>query len=440
MAVEPATTVSNWLASIMFSSTQINVHGLDGYGFETVYLARQPIMDREEQLQGYELLFRSGAGAYDPSCEATEATATVVSNAFYGMGVGSVLGSVKGFINVDEHFLMSDVIESLPAKQVVLEILETVEESPMVLERVRELKRQGYSFALDDYVGHKERYPELLDEVAIVKIDILVVGATKLAEVIASVRRPGLVLLAEKVESREEFDACRALGFDLFQGYFFARPQTLRSKQAALPQQADLLKLIRMTTQDADVGEIADVMKRLPAVTLGVLRASNSGMNGLRRQVSSLKEALVIIGQARLRRIVQMMVYSKSGVPQKTNPLMLMAAARGRLLEDLALRHPSATIEEQDCAYLVGMLSLIEPIIKVNLEDVCQELGLTDSLEKALIHREGVLGRLLLLCENSEVGQSERVLRGIAELPGVSGSEFIRMQMNALAWADATAG
>jgi c-di-GMP-related signal transduction protein len=86
------------------------------------------------------------------------------------------------------------------------------------------------------------------------------------------------------------------------------------------------------------------------------------------------------------------------------------------------------------------MLSLIEPIIKVNLEDVCQELGLTDSLEKALIHREGVLGRLLLLCENSEVGQSERVLRGIAELPGVSGSEFIRMQMNALAWADATAG
>jgi EAL and modified HD-GYP domain-containing signal transduction protein len=423
----------------MFSSTQINVHGLDGYGFETVYLARQPIVDRQEHLQAYELLFRSGAGAYDPTCEATEATASVVRNAFYGLGVESVLGSVKGFINVDEQFLMSDAIESLPPQQVVLEILETVVESPRVLARVRELKSQGYTFALDDYVGDQERYAELLLEVGILKIDILGMPLATLGTVLHAVRRPGLILLAEKVESREEFDACCKLGFDLFQGYFFAKPQTLRSKQAALPQHADLLRLIRMTMQEADFQEIADVMKRLPAVTLGVLRATNAGMNGLRRQVSSLKEALMVIGQARLRRIVQMMAFSKPGMQQKVNPLMLMAATRGRLLEDLANRHPGTTIEEQDCAYLVGMLSLIEPVIAQRLEDVCKDLGLSRELEHALILREGVLGRLLLLCENADAGASEEVMRALVELPGVSGSEFIRMQMNATAWADSAA-
>jgi EAL and modified HD-GYP domain-containing signal transduction protein len=424
----------------MFSSTQINVHGLDGYGFETVYLARQPIVDRQEQLQAYELLFRSSLGAYDPGCEATEATASVVRNAFYGMGVESVLGAKKGFINVDEHFLMSDVIESLPAKQVVLEILETVEESPKVLARVRELKSQGYTFALDDYVGDKERYAELLLEVGILKIDILGMPAQRLTEVIQAVRRPGLVLLAEKVESREEFTLCCKLGFDLFQGYFFAKPQTLRSKQAILPQHADLLKLIRMTVAETDFQALADVMKRLPAVTLGVLRASNSSMNGIRRQVSSLKEALMVIGQARLRRIVQMMVFSKPGTQQQANPLMMMAATRGRLLEDLVSRHPGASIEEQDCAYLVGMLSLIEPIIAMRLDEVCRELGLSRELEQALVLREGVLGRLLRLCEDADAGQSEAVMRALVELPGVSGSEFIRMQMNAAVWADSATG
>jgi EAL and modified HD-GYP domain-containing signal transduction protein len=429
----------------MFSSTQIQVHGLDDHGFETIYLARQPIVDRDENLHAYELLFRSPGGSFDPNttateavfaeASATEATAMVVSNAFYGMGVEAVLGGVKAFINVDSHFLMSDVIESLPSARVVLEILETVEESDAVMSRIRQLRSLGYSFALDDYIGDLHRYPRMMAEMQVLKVDIIGQTRESLSHLIEQVRRPRLVLLAEKVESREDFEMVRDLGFHLFQGYFFAKPQMLKTKQAASPQQADLLRLLRMTMNDSDPREIAEVMKRLPNVTLGVLRATNSGANGLRKKVSSLKEALILIGQERLSRIVQMMAYARPGSKHVNNPLMQMAAARGRLIEDLVRFHPAANFAEQDCAYLAGMLSLIEPIISGSLADVCQELGLGPELELALLHRQGVLGRLIMLCESVEQGQDADVLHYLSELQGVSGIDFIRLQIDAQAWA-----
>jgi c-di-GMP-related signal transduction protein len=429
----------------MFSSTQINVRGLDDLGFENIYLARQPIVDRDESLHAYELLFRSSGSMFDPTkttteavfadASATEATATVVSNAFYGMGVELVLGSVRAFINVDEHFLMSDVIESLPPARVVLEILETVEESQAVLDRVRWLRAQGYAFALDDYVGDLHRYTLLMPEMQILKIDVTGQSREQLSDMLQKVRRPKLILLAEKVETREVFHMTRGLGFHLFQGYFFAKPQMMQSKQAASPQQADLLNLLRMTLNDSDPRDIAEVMKRLPNVTLGVLRATNSGASGLRKKVSSLKEALMLIGQERLSRIVQMMAYARPGNKHVTNPLMMMAAARGRLIEDLVRHHPEASLAEQDCAYLAGMLSLIEPIISGSLEDVCQQLGLGPELEAALLRREGILGRMVLLCEAVEQNHDMQVIELLSELRGVSGMDFMRLQVEAAAWA-----
>jgi EAL and modified HD-GYP domain-containing signal transduction protein len=429
----------------MFSSTQIQVHGLDDHGFETIYLARQPIVDRDENLHAYELLFRSSGGSFDSTAtttqavfaeaNATEATAMVVSNAFYGMGVEAVLGGVRAFINVDSHFLMSDVIESLPPARVVLEILETVEESDAVMARIHALRALGYAFALDDYVGDLHRYPRMMAEIQVLKVDITGQTRESLRALVEKVRRPRLVLLAEKVEHREDFEMVHDLGFTLFQGYFFAKPQMLKTKQAASPQQADLLRLLRMTMNDTDPGDIAEVMKRLPSVTLGVLRATNSSANGLRKKVSSLKEALILIGQERLSRIVQMMAYARPGNKHVNNPLMQMAAARGRLIEDLARYHPDASFAEQNCAYLAGMLSLIEPIISGSLADVCLELGLGGELEMALLHRRGVLGRLIMLCEAVEQGRDAEVLSYLGELHGVTGVDFIRLQIDAQSWA-----
>jgi EAL and modified HD-GYP domain-containing signal transduction protein len=209
----------------------------------------------------------------------------------------------------------------------------------------------------------------------------------------------------------------------------------MQSKQAASPQQADLLNLLRMTLNDSDPRDIAEVMKRLPNVTLGVLRATNSGASGLRKKVSSLKEALMLIGQERLSRIVQMMAYARPGNKHVTNPLMMMAAARGRLIEDLVRHHPEASLAEQDCAYLAGMLSLIEPIISGSLEDVCQQLGLGPELEAALLRREGILGRMVLLCEAVEQNHDMQVIELLSELRGVSGMDFMRLQVEAAAWA-----
>jgi EAL and modified HD-GYP domain-containing signal transduction protein len=193
-----------------------------------IVLGRQPILDRAGRLVAYELLFRAAADQTEAVIDDNAlATASVVTHAFRQIGIQTVVGGCRAFVNVDAETLLSGLVETLPQRQVVLEILESVEVDERILRRCRALKDKGYRFALDDFVGYSETYEPLLDIVDVVKIDVLQLDSVTLSALVQRLKLRPVRLLAEKVESRERARLCLAIGIDLFQGYLYGRPAVL---------------------------------------------------------------------------------------------------------------------------------------------------------------------------------------------------------------------
>ncbi len=193
------------------------------------FLARQAILDRQRNLVAYELLYRGADVTMAHVSDDALATAHVVRRAFSDIGVETVLGKCRGFINVDAELLLSHRIEALPAAQVVIELLETIDIDAQVVRRCSELKQKGYRFALDDFCAYGAQYEPLLDLVDIIKIDVLQLDRAALGELVRRLKLHRPMLLAEKVDSLERARQCLALGFDLFQGFFFAKPALLQA-------------------------------------------------------------------------------------------------------------------------------------------------------------------------------------------------------------------
>src|SRR5689334_21850087 len=196
---------------------------------------------------GYELLFRSDPGNYAQVEDHRAATAIVINHAYSELGIAGVLGECRGFINFDAELLMSDVVELLPPERTVIELLEGLHVTRPVIERCRELRERGFSFALDDVVQLDDVNAPLLSLIDVVKIDVLATPAAKLAELVHRARAAARVkLLAEKVDTRAQADRCRELGFDLFQGYFFARPVMMQGRRTD-PSKRVLMRLLEQT-------------------------------------------------------------------------------------------------------------------------------------------------------------------------------------------------
>ena len=225
---------------------------------QEIFLGRQPILDRNQQLVAYELLFRSGAQNSATIIDDLSATASVISHAFADLGVEQALGPYKGFINCDERILLSDVLEALPPEKLVLEILETVEITPAIVDRCRELKARGYSLALDDFVNFEDKFRPLLDLVDVVKVEILPFDPAALARTTAKLQQWPLQLLAEKVDAKDQAEHCKNLGYHLFQGYYFAKPTIIAGKKLG-QSQLSLMRLLGLIVQDADTSELDGV-------------------------------------------------------------------------------------------------------------------------------------------------------------------------------------
>ena len=208
------------------SSETVAPVGAEGDMAPEFFIARQPILDREQHLYAYELLFRRAAFGPAGVVDDLAATASVIEHST-ALGLENVIGSVLGFVNVDHAVLMSDIVQFLPAHKVVLEILETVKVTPQLVERVAELAKAGYVFALDDVIAESDDLTSLMPYVTIIKIDLTNMSMEQLGKLSRIFLAKGKILLAEKVETIEQFNACMALGFSYFQGYYFARPKIL---------------------------------------------------------------------------------------------------------------------------------------------------------------------------------------------------------------------
>ncbi|MBS1140171.1 MAG: hypothetical protein H6R13_1624 [Proteobacteria bacterium] len=402
---------------------------------DQLFLGRQPILDREQRLVAYELLFRNGSRNFADVTDGVQATATVIANAFTELGVEAALGNHRGFINVDEQFLFSDMLELLPRHAVVLEILETVPPTEAVIERCKALKTAGFTLALDDVIQLEPAFAELLSLVEIVKVDIQPLSRVQLMQLTMKLKPMGKQLLAEKVDSREQMEQCLKLGFTLFQGYYFAKPTIIAGKKLD-HSQLSLMKLMGLLLGDAATAELETALKPEPGLTINLLRMTNSVGAGCTEKITSLGHAITVLGRRQLQRWLQLLVFATGNHNPSSNPLLLMAATRGRLMELLAGELQPGDIALSDQAFMAGIMSLMPALVSLPIAEIVAPLGLTSNVRDALCAGTGTLGALLQIAESSENGDLARLTKALAELPGLSPKAINRAQTQALQWAN----
>ena len=400
------------------------------------FLARQPILNRSQNLVAYELLFRNTAERNDAMVtDDAAATATVIAHASE-LGIGQVVGDQLAFVNVDTVGLMSDFIRFLPNHKVILEILETVKATPEVLERVRELKRAGFKFALDDVIAESDDVHKLQPLVDYVKVDIQQMTPRELTTLARGLKQPHQKLLAEKVETMDEFRLCMDLGFEYFQGYYFARPVILSGKKIS-PSQMTILHLLDLLNADADSNAIERSVKHDALITLNLLRLVNTPAVGARYRINSVGHALIVLGRRQLRRWLQILLYVKSGQGQGfTSPLLQMATTRGKAIELMVEKLHPGHRTSADVGFTVGIMSLMDTLFSIHMRDVLESVNVLDDVRAALLHRGGDYGSMLSLIEHIEMAAEGPALSQMLHQLHLSPSELYLIQQEAFDWVN----
>lgn len=407
---------------------------------QNVFLGRQPILDRNQQLFAYELLFRSAGadqGNFASFIDGNQATATVIVNTFSELSLADALGPYQGFIKVDQGLLFSDLINALPPHTVVLEILPTVAQTAEMIARCEQLRQAGYVLATHVRPESLDVDGKPLLRIAqIIKVDVSRVEPERLRQLAPALKPLRKTLLAEKVESNAQMRLCHELGFDLFEGYYFARPTVIEGKRLQSSETA-LLRLLGLISQDADTAAIEAVFKQEPVLTINLLRLTNSAGSGLATRITSLRHAITLLGRRQLQRWLQLLIYTnpKSG-GKIDNPLLPLAATRGRLLELLAERLQPHSREFADQGFMVGIMSLMPALLDVPMEEILKHLPVAQRVRQALVDQGGLLGQMLQLALATEQTDPEVLAEALRRVPGVS-VEFLENCLHqAFYWAN----
>ena len=408
------------------------------------YLGRQPVLDRNQALYGYELLFRSAAapGAAAPGQAGTAmpsgltATAAVIAHAAQ-LGLARAIGDATCFLNVDADVLASDIFAFLPRERTVLEIVGSMVPDEAVLARMRELAGHGFRFALDGVAGDSVRLQRLLPLVSFVKLDVRSVPPSALPALVRRLHAMEKLLVAEKVETREEYQACLELGFDYFQGYYFAKPSVLGGRKLS-PSQLTVLDLMNLVTSDVDNIEIERAVKRDVTLALNLLRLVNTPAVGARQRIDSVSQALVVLGRRQLQRWLQIMLYAEPATRgHNQTPLLMLATTRGRLMELLGQRLRPGQRQLGEVAFTVGIMSLMDALFGIPMLEIVEQIPVSEEIRGALLGRSGFFGELLKLAERIEQadGTEDFVLPTLKEL-AITGDDMVELEMAAFQWSD----
>jgi EAL and modified HD-GYP domain-containing signal transduction protein len=388
---------------------------------QTVHVGRQPVYDRAGDVVGYELLFRGGGEELTASRRNAYATSQVIVNAFTEFGLPELVGDHTCFINLTREFIVGELDVPFEPGRVVLEILESVEIDDEVLAGVTRLHDLGYPIALDDFVwglGHER----LLHLTSYVKLDVLDGDADRIAALVESCRRyPDVLLVAERVETPEHVDLAMKLGFDLVQGYAFGRTQVV-SVATLAPSRLRRLELLgALTAPECDLDEIVPIVTSDPALAFRVLRATNAVTAGLSRRVSSVREAVVMLGPTRIRQWVTLMLVSD--IAEATEEQLSATMARARLCQTVAAKLGAAP----EPAFTVGLLWGVADVLGVPVAELVARLPLTQEIADALVSRGGRLGEVLSMVQAYE--------SDTLSTSAVSPAELARAYLSAVGWS-----
>jgi c-di-GMP-related signal transduction protein len=351
---------------------------------ETVYVARQPILDRSGRVYGYELLYRDAAAAQACIAPGDFAGAKVVTDALLTIGLETLTNGRPAFFNLTRALLVGDLGTLLPPAAVILELREDIEVDAETIDACRRLQKMGYTLALDDFVPDSPA-EALLSFAKFVKIDVLALSTT--AERLAIAKR--LVhhasLVAEKVESVEIFEECRNAGYGLFQGYYFCRPVTVSGGSIPTRQMTNLQLVAALNRPNLTIGELDDLVKKDAALCYRVLRCINSAAFGVRREIHSIREALVLLGIGQVRKWAS--VWALAGLNAGAcAEVMPLAIIRARCCEILAER--TTGVDSASEAFLLGLCSLLDVMLKQPMTTALGGLPLPAEIRNALLGKQ----------------------------------------------------
>lgn len=400
------------------------------------FLARQPILDRGQTLVAYELLFRNAAVGPANITDDLSATASVIAHASQ-LGMEKVIGDSLGYLNVDAAVLMSDIFQFLPREKVVLEIVETMKVTPELLARIAQLVQEGFRFALDDVITDSDDVQKLLPLVEIIKFDLRDMPLSALLKLTPQFRLAKKKVLAEKVETQEQFQTCLELGFDYFQGYYFAKPVILSGKKLS-PSQLSIMQLMALINSDADTTHIERAIKKDVSLCFNLLRLVNTPAIGARHRIDSIAQALMVLGRNQLQRWLQIMLYAepcKKG--QSMTPLLTLAATRGKLLELIAQQYEPRNRAMADTAFTVGIMSLMDTLFSIPMTEILEQISVVEAVSDALLHRRGHFGDMLKLAEHMErIEEAGPMLDDLVERFRLSSDDLYTLQVAAFEWSD----
>ncbi|MBU1567036.1 MAG: HDOD domain-containing protein [Proteobacteria bacterium] len=373
------------------------------------YLAKQPIFDRRGNTYGYELLFRSEAdkekAVFDDGDFATMRMAT----SGFIKAQESTDQSKRIFVNFTERLILEGAPRALPPSVTVVEVLEDTLPIPAVMAEIIRLKQDGYFIAIDDYTGHTDQ-EELLDLADIIKVDVLTRSFSEIEEIFHTIKAKKALKVAEKVENRKTYNFLLQLGFDFFQGYFFAKPENLSGKTLHSFQTSRMRILTALNDPDLDTEKIIETVKVDPAITYRLLRLLNSAAFGFSMKIDSIRHAVTLLGNNRMRYWLRMIVLSDLVAPGKPQELLLLALSRGRFFEELALAGKCPTIPHEKM-FLFGMLSLIDVMLDMPFVKILDKLPISDSLKEGYTNADSPIAGYIHLAKAIELGDIEEFAR-----------------------------
>jgi EAL and modified HD-GYP domain-containing signal transduction protein len=376
------------------------------------YVARQPIFSKNKKIYAYELLFRDGTANFVSDIDGDVATTTVMSNSVLTIGIESILGDKRAFINFTQNLLTKKVPLLLPKETTVVEILEDVNPEPELLAACQEMANQGYLLALDDFEYSPELMP-LIEMAHIIKFDFRLTPVPEIQDYLNQLPPGKRRLLAEKVETHEEFQVAQEMGFELFQGYFFCKPEIIRGRE--IPgSQLNLIQLMsELNKRDFQFDQLENLVAQDVGLSYKLMRYINSPFFGRANKVASVRQALVFLGEKEIRRFISLVAMSRLAA-NKPNELVRTSCIRGKFCELISEKNPG----QRDPAELftLGMFSLINAIVDTTMQDVMERMPLSPNLKLALISFKGPLSPYLALICAYEKGEWSLVSKLTAAL------------------------
>ena len=396
-----------------------------------MYLARQAIFSSQKRLQAYELLYR-GAGHYSlGQISGNRATTSLLTTAFLTEGIEKVSNSKPCFINFTAELLLKKVPLSFPKNQVVIEVLEDVPPTPAIVDVCHTFVKQGYRLALDDFVYHPSFEP-LLQLAHYVKIDFTLTKGAELEKMIFRLARHDLQLLAEKVETYAEFEQALKLGFSLFQGYFFGRPEMLKSKEVPASQLNLLQLLAEVNKKSTTVKQLQDIFSRDVGMAYKLLRFINSAYFFLEKNIESVSHAIVYLGEKGMKRFVVLLIISEIAT-SKPPELLRLSVVRARFCELLA--EESQLWDDSGEIFLLGLFSMLDALLDTAMDQVMARLPLAGEIKEALISGSGTLYPFLEAVSSYERAEEQQCLSSLQKL-AVKPGHVYGYYREAVAYAD----